>query len=160
MSKSSTRKYPPDYSGSEKRWSDFLDQVCNELAARCKGVETSRMYWPDKDNGEIFCFDCRPWKWDGGTDNSEEDGQRFCDTCGMILECGFTDYGVEAEIRDSTTDEQMAQPIGWDEAYTLLQIIECGVPRLTERCGDFVYKAHMKPNIRRIAKRLKIDAGA
>lgn len=156
MTHKTKRIYSPDWTGAEKRWADFLDKVCESLAERCKGVETSPMYWPDPDDGEYYCEDCRPEKWDGGTNNDESDGQANCCKCGMILECCFTNWGVESEIGDSTADDVMNDPISPEEAYTLLEIIQCGVPRLTERCGDFVYNAGMKPNVRRIAKRLRI----
>ena len=29
---------------------------------------------------------------------TEEDGQRFCDTCGVQLDVSFTDYAVESEL--------------------------------------------------------------
>ena len=154
------RKFPPGATGAEKRWAKYLDAVCDGLAARCKGVDTSPVYWSDHDgDSEDYCAEHKPENWEGGTNNDESDYQKRCCKCGMILECCFTDHGVTEEIGYATDNDVMGDPIHAEEAYTLLQIIQCGVPRLTERCGDFVNRADMKPNVRRIAKRLKIKGG-
>lgn len=151
------RKMPPDATGAEKRWAKYLDAVCAGLAARCKGVDTSPAYWFEYDCDD-YCAEHKPEIWEGGTSNDESDYQKRCCKCGMILECCLTDHGVTEEIGCAIDDDVMDSPIWPEEAYTLLQIIQCGVPRFTERCGEHVYCGDRKPAVRRIAKRLKIPA--
>ena len=65
---------------------------------------------------------------------------------------------VEIHLERHTEGEAVGlrYEVADDEAFILLNIIWCGVPRLTERCGEFTYNAGMKPLVRRVAKRLEL----
>lgn len=149
-----SRTYPPGYTGAEKRWHDFLDAVCDGLRTIAKDVPQLPAYWDDDDgSGEYFCGDCAPAGAAGGFD-IECDSSERCEKCGRVLDVNLTDYGVREEMSYATDADAMASFVGAEESFVLLNIIQCGVPRLTERCGEFTYRADMKPLVRRIAKRV------
>ncbi len=98
-----------------------------ELQKRAEGAEPSKpMHWirgagekhghPDVlDEGQSYCFDCcmkkvaemreqRPDKVEefgiavDGDYGTECDGLRFCETCGVRLECNLTEHGLGEEV--------------------------------------------------------------
>jgi hypothetical protein len=149
-------KYPPGYTDAEKRWHRFIDKMVEGLRQRCDGLKTSPLYWMASDESDVRCYGCAGKRRCGGTNSDEEDGQRFCSKCGKVLEHSFTDEGIDEEIASSTEEDMLDRPISGVEAYTLLAIIDCGWPRLTERCGDWTYRPDLKPALRIIAERLAI----
>ena len=140
-----------------EKWDKFLGRLCERLRKLASTVESSDPYGTDDANEGPWCEDCGPesaWNLNNGW-TMNWDGQEFCDKCGKILDHFFTDYGVENEVIDAADDEG---PINPEEAYTLLNCIDSGVPKLTGKCGDWESSPELKPHIRAIAKRLRMRA--
>jgi len=87
---------------------------------------------------------------DGGWGGIECDLQEFCETCGVALECSFTNYGVIEEVHSAAELDAIDPTTAW----TLVRIIDCGYPRLTESCGDFRYMPELLPELKKIWKSL------
>lgn len=95
-----------------------LLQYCLE---RSSGVESKYMRWLVSDAGKcsegFYCVDCvkiqryveRHRKSgltdiDGWDESFYEDSQRFCERCGVVLECSLTKHGIDEEVRHLTED--------------------------------------------------------
>lgn len=135
----------------EVRWSSYLDLVVDRLRPLAAKANASDAYYLNSKQ-EMRCVR-HAGKTSYPCGQSEEDFQRFCEKCGRILDHCWSDHGVAEEIGLSG-DCKVGVPVDPNEAFTLLRIIDCGVPRLTERCGQFVYNSDMKPAVEKIARRL------
>lgn len=134
------------------RWERSVDRLCERLREIAKGVESSEPYGVEGCHS-LWCEKCAPKKAHNLSAGwaINQDVQEFCQKCGKILDHFFTDYGVECELGYSVED---TRPIAPDEAFTLLNCIDTGFPKLTCPCGDFVNRPDLKPMLRKIMKRL------
>lgn len=140
-----------------------IDNLLSRLYAIAEGVEGKPMYWlnPD-DTGESYCRECIEKiakdedQIDGGW-SIECDSQEFCGECGEPLLCSFTNHGVQEEVHAICEADG---DIGPTDAWIMTRIIDCGVPRLTERCGDFEYAPELRPLLRRLWHRLRRQEAA
>lgn len=134
-----------------------IDSLLERLYAIAEGVEGKPLHWLDPgDTGESYCCDCAEKAAsddemiDGGWGGQECDLQEFCADCGVPLLCAFTDHGVKEEVESAAELDAIDPTTAW----TLTRIIDCGFPRLTERCGDHRYMPELLPALKRIWKRL------
>jgi hypothetical protein len=130
-----------------------IDALLRRLNRLSRDVESRALYWLNPDDScANYCRECavklvtEKVELDGGGGGHECDAQEFCETCGVHLECSFTNYGVEEEIDAATQMDEIDKSMAW----TLARIIDCGVPRLTESCGDFHYRPDLLPSLKKI----------
>lgn len=136
------------------------------------GFNPPGLHWISggKDEATPYCYECaekevaRILKKNPKADvhvaggyGTEEDGPRFCETCGRLLDCTFTDYGVESEL------EHFAEPDspidGPEAAWCVLTMLGYwGNPMLGEKCGDWHYMPEANPIIEAIIGRLEAKA--
>lgn len=92
--------------------------------------------------------------WVAGGYIGEEDGPRFCETCGKMLDCTFTDEGVKSELENfSEPDSTITTP---EDAWCVLTMLSYwGNPMLGETCGDWHYMPEANDDIRKIIEKLK-----
>lgn len=136
----------------EQAWSLWLHEFVGQLRAISKPVKSSFAFWSDA-ACEYRCLRHAPRRaYADGTEVC--DSQEFCGKCGRILDHCFTTYGEDEEIGYSSSDEMAEKPIGPEEAFTLANVICCGVPKLTERWPDFDLRSDLRPALSRIARRL------
>lgn len=70
----------------------------------------------------------------GGGWRTEEDGERFCDTCGAQLDVSFTDEAVEAEL--DHFEMYGFDPLSPHDCYSLMEMMNtsfCTLPGDTNR---------------------------
>lgn len=138
---------------SRETWSAFLDRLCRRLRQMAGTVATSALYGSENVDLGVWCEECAPddaWNLNGGG-GTNEDSQCFCEKCGLILDHCLTDWGTRNEVQ-RMADE--VGPLHPEEAFTLLNCIDTGFPKLTGNCGDWECMPELKPAIRSIAKRL------
>lgn len=84
----------------------------------------------------------------------ECDGEAFCETCGEVLECTYTDYGVEEDLA-GLERSGINNPT---DAYCAANVINLGGnPLLTEKCGDWHYRPEWTGRIARLCFRTLWD---
>jgi hypothetical protein len=120
---------------ASKTYAARLTELLAPLAAKC---ETWPLHWVGNgDEGESYCRDCcekevarleaenpeGDYFVDGGW-GGEEDGCAFCsnDECGRLLECSYTNYGVESELEHfAGPDTEVTTP---QSAYLMTRVLE------------------------------------
>jgi hypothetical protein len=143
-----------------KEWNEEIDDFCDHLHAIAETVKSSDPYGTDDVDDGIFCDECAPKNAynlnTGGAYDS--DSQEFCQKCGMILDHFFTDYGAMDELGYSADENG---PIDNQEAFTLLNVIDSGVPKLScvfDSEPDSPNDEPAKALIRRIINRSQEEA--
>lgn len=112
-------------------------------------------YWidgPEGQSAELYCQFCvekeiarlgEGYEIDGGWAGGEEDGRRFCDKCGKVLEVCFSGYGMETEI-EHFKDNPIACP---DDVLSILTVLS------DTNLWDDPYHKELAPLLRRICFR-------
>ncbi len=143
----------------------LLGNLIEPLANRCK---VKPLHWINgAEDGVNYCNVCagkrvrklhkqeKPDAFVDGGGNFEETGPKFCDTCGVVLDCSYTDRAVKEEldhfeeygIEGSTNAYSALNMLGWH-----------GNPILTERCGDWAYMPELTGRVSRLAFRILWDS--
>lgn len=134
-------------------WERRVDRLCDQLRKLTEPVKVLNPYGVDDASLGPWCEDCAPaeaWNLNRGG-YAHEDAQMYCDKCGVILDHLFTEYGVEQELSYSAEEDS---PIEEAEAFTILNCIDTGYPKLTCRCGVWEHSPELKPLLRKIMRRI------
>ena len=140
-----------------------VDLLASLIAPLANRAVVEPHYWLRNDAGRSFCRKCGEKKvrqinkdcreknenLDGGWD-TEEDGPAFCDTCGVILDCTYTDHAVRDEI-DHFSEYGITSPADAHSLETALHVH--GNPRLTKSCGTFHYRPELTGTVAKICFR-------
>lgn len=140
---------------AEEAWSAWLTGFLGRLKPIAAKAKWSDLYWNER-LCEVRC-EKHAGKLGYRDTSSNEDGQRYCEKCGIVLEHRFTDWGEEEEIGYSADPDMLDKPISPDEAFTLISVIESGCPLLSERWPDYDYHSDLRPSLLLIAKRLELN---
>ncbi|MBS1807530.1 MAG: hypothetical protein JST84_05000 [Acidobacteria bacterium] len=94
--------------------STLRDLIEETLAPTAKRFRKKSLYWVNNgpDESISYCYQCAEKEvkrlkkenpngeyFIGGGYSFEEDSQSFCETCGCLLQCSFTNYACEEEMR-------------------------------------------------------------
>lgn len=140
-----------------------VDLLASLIAPLANRAVVEPHYWLRNDAGRSFCRKCGEKKvrqinkdcreknenLDGGWD-TEEDGPAFCDTCGVMLDCTYTDHAVRDEI-DHFSEYGITSPADAHSLETALHVH--GNPRLTKSCGTFHYRPELTGTVAKICFR-------
>lgn len=120
-----------------------IDEFREHCETLSKNVPSSYMRWLENDEGdelyELYCVDCvvkesyrqrnlkrRTKGKDGGftrvsgwDDSFEDDSQRFCERCGIILECSLFGYAIAEEIAHLVECDKLEPDVAWTIARFL-----------------------------------------
>lgn len=140
-----------------------VDLLASLIAPLANRAVVEPHYWLRNDAGRSFCRKCGEKKvrqinkdcreknenLDGGWD-TEEDGPAFCETCGVMLDCTYTDHAVRDEI-DHFSEYGITSPADAHSLETALHVH--GNPRLTKSCGTFHYRPELTGTVAKICFR-------
>jgi hypothetical protein len=130
------------------------DLLCKLLKPLADKADPLTPYWTGNNDGSwLGCYDCARKRFkedqiDGGW-SGEEDGPRWCDDCGKLLEFTLTDYGLEEELGHFY--EHINDPIKTpDEAYIAHRMLCAdGWPRT----GSFSNRPELAGRVARLSFR-------
>lgn len=124
-------------------------EVTAALAALSRRARPRPQHWlhgEGQDEGISWCLSCAKKKVrklekegkavsiEGGpNDIQDEDGPRFCEGCGHIVEYHLTDYGVETYFPEYEKDPTLTSPQVAYEASRLFESDEKHYPEIAER---------------------------
>lgn len=104
---------------------EWMDQFKNFMEQLAYSQTTSNGY-VDRETLDARCEDCIEGDYYRMDLSGGEDGQRWCEQCGVILDHPLTNWGIVEEL--SAIASIKDEPLSAGEALTVYNSMCCGLP--------------------------------
>jgi hypothetical protein len=114
-----------------KTGEDWFADYCWDCAEKikawlCGGPEPDHLRDPMKSHPDWENYTEEDIDIDGGYLGYEDDGIRFCELCGCMLDIALTDYGINEELHNFEESEGELSVGAWREWLMVLESIDGG----------------------------------